>query len=140
MSTSFTEKLGIEYKINVPLETEEIIRVYNDSGLNRPTGDKERIKQMFDNSNFVMTAWINGKLVGISRALTDFVYCCYLSDLAVAKEYQKQGIGKELVWRTKEALGEKVMLLLLAAPTAMEYYPKIDMEVVPNGFIIKRES
>ena len=93
---------------------------------------------MYTNSNLVVTAWDKDKLVGITRSLTDFCYSCYLSDLAVRKEYQKEGIGKKLIELTKEKIGEQTMLLLLSAPSAMEYYPKIGFLKVENGFIVKR--
>ena len=130
----------IIYKINQPGEIDDIIEVYHSSGINRPVDDRERIKEMYENSNLVVTAWSGSALVGIARALTDFSYCCYLSDLAVKKEFQKQGIGKELLRVCKEHIGPRCMLLLLAAPTAMDYYPKIGMEKVENAFIIRRSE
>ena len=128
----------IEYKINKPLQVNNIIEVFISSGISRPTQDIDRIKSMFQNSNLIISAWENEKLIGISRSLTDFSYCCYLSDLAVKKEYQKKGIGKRMIEITKETIGDKVMLLLLSAPNAMEYYSKLGFEKVQNGFIIKR--
>jgi len=79
-------------------------------------------------------------LVGISRSLTDFSYCCYLSDLAVREGYKCKGIGRRMIEITKDVVGGQTMLLLLAAPSAMEYYPKVGLEKVENGFIIKRTS
>ena len=125
------------YADKIP-RTEEIIDLYQSSGINRPIDDKKRITEMYSYSNLVITAWDNGKLVGISRSLTDYCYCCYLSDLAVRKEYQKLGIGKELIRLTKEKIGPQTTLLLLAAPAAMEYYPKVGFQKVENGFVIKR--
>ncbi len=78
-------------------------------------------------------------LVGIARCLTDFAYCCYLSDLAVDREYQRQGIGKQLVKRVQEAIGDESMLLLLAAPTAMDYYPYIGFNKVDNAWMLPRK-
>ena len=130
--------MNITYKTNVLPLLEEIISVYNSSGLNRPTADKNRIAEMYKHSNLVVTAWRDDQLVGIARSLTDFCHCCYLADLAVSAAYQKLGIGKELVKLTKATIGDRSMLLLLAAPTAIEYYPKIGMDVVNNGFIINR--
>jgi ribosomal protein S18 acetylase RimI-like enzyme len=49
---------------------------------------------MLANSNLLVTAWAGQQLVGIARSITDFHYCCYLSDLAVDVAYQQQGIGK----------------------------------------------
>ena len=77
-------------------------------------------------------------MVGISRSLTDFCYCCYLSDLAVRKEYQSSGIGKNIIELNKKIIGEQTALILLSAPTAVEYYPKIGFQKIDNGFIIKR--
>ena len=130
--------MEIDYRTGQVPEVHQIIDVYESSGINRPTSYPERIAQMYQNANLVLTAWEQGKLVGIARALTDFCYACYLSDLAVRKEYQHLGIGKKLISLTKEAIGEQTMLLLLSAPAALEYYPKIGMEKVENGFILKR--
>lgn len=129
----------ITYKTGPTPEISAIIELYKSSGINRPIDDKERIKKMYANSNLVISAWDNDKLVGISRSLTDFSYCCYLSDLAVKKDYQKEGIGKELIAITREKIGESCMLLLLSAPEAMGYYPKIGFDMANNAFIIKRK-
>ncbi len=130
--------MSIQYKTNIPIEVELITELYQNAGLNRPIADAPRIAAMYAHSNLVISAWQNTKLLVIARSLTDFNYRCYLSDLAVAAEFQKQGIGNELIQRTKKAIGEKCMLLLLSAPGAMEYYPKVGFEKVENGFIIKR--
>jgi ribosomal protein S18 acetylase RimI-like enzyme len=132
--------MEISYKLDTIPDTGIIIELYNSSGINRPTTDKERITKMYSNSNLIVTAWDKEKLVGITRSLTDFCYCCYLSDLAVRKEYQKYGIGKKLISLTKESIGDQVMLLLLSAETAMDYYPKVGFQKVDNGFIIKRNN
>ena len=99
--------MEIIYKSGITPETDSIIEVYNSSGLNRPTSDRDRIVEMYANSNLVVTAWVNDQLVGIARSLTDFCYCCYLSDLAVRKDYQKHGIGKQLINLTREKIGPK---------------------------------
>jgi predicted N-acetyltransferase YhbS len=130
----------IEYKIGVVPDVSEIISVYDSSGINRPTTDKERISKMYENSNLIVTAWENEKLVGISRSITDFCYACYLSDLAVRKDIQKDGIGKKLIEITQTAIGEKTTLILLSAPLAMEYYPKVGFDTIKNGFIINRKK
>ncbi len=129
---------AFEYRQNTLLATVDIAALLNDSGIRRPTHDLARIERMFANANLVFSAWDDDKLVGVCRALTDFSYCCYLSDLAVAKAYQKHGIGRELIARVQAAIGEEVALVLLSAPEAMDYYPKVGFEKIENGFIIKR--
>ena len=88
----------------------------------------------------VVSAWKEDKFIGISRSLTDNAYSCYLADLAVRKEYQKEGIGKELISLIRQTIGSKTALILLSAPGAMEYYPKIGFRKIENGFIIDRKE
>lgn len=130
--------MEIIYKYNLIPDTEMIIDLYRSSGIKRPIDDKDRINKMYANSNLVISAWHNEMLVGIARSLTDFCYCCYLSDLAIRLEYQNKGIGKRLIELTKEKIGEQTMLLLLSAPNAINYYPKIGFKKAENAFIIPR--
>lgn len=129
---------AIKYHFNLPLDAIDVAAVFDASGIRRPAKDLARIERMFANANLTISAWHEGKLVGVCRALTDFSYCCYLSDLAVDKAFQKHGIGRELVARVRSAIGEEVALVLLSAPEAMAYYPKLGFEKAENGFIIKR--
>jgi predicted N-acetyltransferase YhbS len=129
----------LEYIEKPNLTAADLAALFRSSGIRRPVEDLPRMERMLREANLVIAARHEGRWVGIARALTDFVYCCYLSDLAVAKEYQRQGIGRELLRRVRERLGEQSMLLLLAAPEAAEYYPRLGFEAVPNGWIIHRQ-
>ena len=131
--------LEINYKFDITPTAEQVIELYENAGLPRPTNDKERIQKMYEKSNLIVTAWDGDLLVGVSRCITDWVWSCYLADLAIKSEYKKSGIGKKLIDLTKERLGEQSMILLLSVPTAMEYYPKVGLEKVQNGFIINRK-
>ena len=93
----------------------------------RPVHDPDAIRTMLRHADLILTARVGALLVGVSRALTDFAFCTYLSDLAVDVAYQRLGSGRELVRRTHEAAGLDTMLILLAAPAAREYYPHIGM-------------
>ena len=128
----------IEYQHNLPLDPADVIRVFESSGITRPTKDVARIARMFASSNLVISAWSDRILVGVCRALTDYSYCCYLSDLAVDCNFQKNGIGKELIQRVRTVIGEEVALILLSSPGAMSFYPTAGFAKVENGFIVKR--
>lgn len=132
--------MEITYSNSLIPSPDQIITLYENAGLPRPTNDPERIKTMYENSNVIVTAWNGEELVGISRGITDWVWSCYLADLAVRNDYQGKGIGKKLVELTKETIGGKSSVLLLSVPDAMEYYPKIGMTKVENGFIMYREQ
>ncbi|UKJ06609.1 GNAT family N-acetyltransferase [Solitalea lacus] len=127
----------ITYQQETNLTTEEFSTVLVNStlGERRPIDQPDRLKKMLEFGNLIITARDEGKLIGISRSLTDFAYCTYLSDLAVDILYQKQGIGKELIRQTKLA-APLAKLILLAAPTAIHYYPKIGMTKYEHCFYI----
>lgn len=125
--------------MNEPVNAADVVELYRDSGLPRPIDDADRIERMLTGSNLIVTAREGGRLVGISRSITDGAWSCYLADLAVATSHQKAGIGRKLIELTKKAAGEESMVLLLSVPTAMEYYPRIGMERLDNAFIIWRE-
>ena len=133
-------KINIEYSFDKRPTADQIIELYDNAGLPRPTHDKDRIQKMFNNSNLIVTAWDNDLLVGVSRSITDWVWACYLSDLAVRDEYKKEGIIKQLINLTKEKVGKQSMVLLLSVPTAMEYYPKLGFKKQESSFIIDREE
>ena len=88
--------MEIVYKTYTTPTPEQVIELYSNSGLPRPTDDRDRIKKMYENSDLIVTAWNNDLLVGVSRSITDWVWCCYLADLAVRQDYKKEGIGKNL--------------------------------------------
>jgi GNAT superfamily N-acetyltransferase len=131
--------MEIRYRTDFVPDTESIVELYISAGLNRPVDDLNRIARMYSHSNLVVTAWMEEELAGIARSLSDFSFCCYLSDLAVRKEYQNSGIGRELIKITRDAIGPECMLLLLSAPSAMQYYPKVGFDKVENGFIVQRQ-
>lgn len=129
----------IVYAVEKGLSAAEFVDVLRRSGLaeRRPVDEPDRVAKMLEHGNLMVTARDGGKLIGVARSLTDFTYCTYLSDLAVDVAYQKQGIGKALIDRTREAVGDS-MVLLLSAPKAMSYYPHIGMPKAENAFIYPR--
>ena len=106
----------------------------------RPVDDLDRLERMLRHADLIITARDGTRLVGVSRAITDFSYCCYLSDLAVDVTYQRQGIGKRLIDETRVRAGESATLLLVSAPAAEAYYPKIGMKQVTACWSIPRKN
>lgn len=134
--------MSVTYGLEPDLEPEEFIDVLVRSTLaeRRPVSDLDTIRAMLKNANVIATARLNGQLIGVSRAITDFAFCTYLSDLAVDEKHQRQGIGQELVRRTHEAAGLSTILILLAAPKAQSYYPHIGMTRHESCWFIPRQS
>jgi len=134
--------MPITYAVEPNLTAQEFRDVLVTSTLaeRRPANDLPRLEKMLRQADVIVTARDGGKLVGISRAITDFAYCCYLSDLAVDAAYQRQGIGKRLIEETRIRAGESATLLLVAAPAAEDYYPRIGMQPVKSCWLIPRSA
>jgi predicted N-acetyltransferase YhbS len=128
----------ITYRLGNDLDLDAVIEVYVDStlGARRPVGERDRMRQMLERANLVVSAWDDARLVGVARSLSDFCYATYLSDLAVRLDYQRLGVGRELVRRTQEA-GGAANVVLLSAPAAVDYYPKVGFAAAP-GFILRQ--
>lgn len=133
--------MSIIYTLEPDLAAQEFQNILIASTLAErcPADDLKRLDQMLQNADVIITARDNGKLIGISRAITDFSYCCYLSDLAVDVSYQGHGIGKRLIEETHKAAGLHAGLFLVSAPAAESYYPKIGMKSYPCFGIPKAE-
>lgn len=130
--------MSVNYAIDRPITESEFIGLLRRSTLaeRRPVDDANCVKAMLQHADLLCTAWDGPMLVGVARSVTDFEYCCYLSDLAVDQEYQKKGIGRELIRLTQSKLGSRAKLILLAAPKAEAYYPTIGFEAHRSAWIL----
>lgn len=126
----------ISYQVEREIDPAAVADLFRRSGIRQPVEDLDRIGRMIEHANLILCAWDGEKIVGVARALTDFSYCSYLSDLAVDRTYQRQGIGKGLVDRVKEIVGDEVMILLLSASEAESYYPHLGFEKAENAWRI----
>lgn len=126
---------SISYLNNKKITAQELPVLLQSSGIHRPTDDTKRLSTMIENASIIWTAWDDNRLVGITELLTDFSYACYLSDLAVDINYQKQGIGKTLINKIRDQIGSDVSFIkLLSVLSAMSYYSKTQFENVDNAF------
>ena len=130
--------MSIQYEYTRMIGEDEFVDLLKRSSLaeRRPVDDPKCIKGMIEHANLLCTAWDDEKLIGVARSVTDFEYCCYLSDLAVDEAYQKKGIGRELIRLTQSRLGSRAKIILLAAPKAEEYYPRIGFDAHRSGWIL----
>lgn len=131
--------MNIDYRDDAEIPVEAAIDLYQRStlGERRPVDRPDIFEGMLKNASLTVSAWHDGRLVGIARTLTDFSYVAYLADLAVDAAYQRQGIGKRLIEETRRRLGRECMIVLLAAPKANDYYPKLGFEHNPRAWMLK---
>jgi predicted N-acetyltransferase YhbS len=130
--------MAIEIRRETRLSAEEFRQVLVEStlGERRPVDDLGRLARMLQSSNLVVTARDDsGRLVGVARSVTDFAFCCYLSDLAVAVDQQRGGIGRRLIEATLAEIEPEAKIILLAAPAAVDYYAKVGFEKHPSAWL-----
>lgn len=129
----------MEYRYGNQLNLEQVIEMYRAStlGERRPMDDPAIVRNMLEHANLVVTAWDGDLLVGIARTFTDFGYVGYLADLAVRESHQRQGVGLALIQKTRERMGPRSMLVLIAAPKAVEYYPRIGFTRHDSAWILR---
>ena len=130
--------MSIQYELHRTISPDEFVDLLRRSTLaeRRPVDRPPSIAAMLRHADLLCTAWDGALLVGVARSLTDIEYCCYLSDLAVDQKYQRQGIGRELIRLTQEQLGPEAKLILLAAPRARDYYPRIGFDRHESAWIL----
>ena len=131
----------IGYRTGNDLDLDAVLELYRAStlGERRPVDDRDRMAAMLRHANLVVTAWDGDQLVGLARSLSDFAFCTYLSDLAVRVSHQRHGLGRELIRRTQQ-LGGPALLILLSAPKAVDYYPRVGLTQHPSAWTLKPED
>lgn len=131
----------VVYRTSDTCSADEVAEVFRKSGIRRPVGDIDRIQRMIHNGDEIITARNGDILIGFLRAITDYAYCCYISDIAVDQAYQGLGIGRELIRLLKDKLGdEEIQYVLTSAPKAVGFYETIGFERAGNAFVIKRKK
>ncbi|KOP67412.1 GCN5 family acetyltransferase [Bacillus sp. FJAT-18019] len=133
--------MNLEYVINDACTINEVQEIFMRSGIRRPVGDTDRLQRMIDHADEIITARDGDRLIGFLRAITDYSYCCYISDIAVDIDYQDLGIGKELIRLLRNKLGEEeVQYVLTSAPKALGFYEKLGFERNHNAFVLRRKK
>ena len=130
--------MTIQYDTSRKITESQFIDLLKRSTLSerRPIDDSKCISAMLRHADLLCTAWDREKLIGVARSVTDFEFCCYLSDLAVDAAYQKQGIGKALIALTQSRLGPTAFIILLAAPKAVAYYLRLGFEAHDSAWVL----
>ena len=129
----------VSYSTDKNIDLDQLITLYKNSftEIPRPVDSKSKIQDLLTHSNLIISAWNDKNLIGICRGFTDFNFVTYISDLAVARPYQKKGIGKELLNQAKLYSKDSKRLVLLSSVAANSYYKKIGFESHERAWLLK---
>lgn len=129
------DKMAIEYINKAPTleEYKEMRRAVNFMVLS------DRIaSNALNNAFHITTVRDNGKAIGMIRVLSDGSYANFITDVIVIPEYQKRGIGTEMVRRTVDFMkttlqpGETIVLYLMSAIGKESFYKQFGFRERPN--------
>lgn len=133
--------MTIEYAVNEPITAVELAELFRASGINRSVHHLDRIQRMIDHADEFLSARDNGHLIGVLRAITDYSYCCHISEVAVHRDYQRLGIGTKLLDLLIGKLGnEEIKYMLTSSAKAFDFYKEYGFEQAENAFVIKRQA
>ena len=128
----------ISYQVELSLELNEFQSILEDSGLSarRPMKDPLLLERMIKGSNLLITARLEGQLVGLLRGLSDFCYRSFIADLAVAHSYQRKGIGRQLIQVARNQAPD-ARLILFSAEDALPFYEKLGFHLHERCYQLK---
>ena len=129
--------MNIEYKNNKDLPCQQLYELFLEVGwATEDTTNQGMIDNFnigFLNSTFVYSAWVEGRLAGCVRVLSDLHFRSIIYDLAVLPEYQHKGIGRELVQRCINSC--ETSEWLVQTDMAKEFYEKIGFKENSDHFL-----
>ena len=126
----------IEYTTDITRITEDMLQGGFFAGWPNPPSAQAHLRIL----KGAYVAWVaidtaSNKVVGFINAVSDGVLSAYIPLLEVLPEYQKQGIGKELVSRMLGSLKDLYMVDLLCDEDMQDYYAKFEMRKATGSFI-----
>ena len=91
---------------------------------------RERIETLVSNVPISLVARDeNGTVIGAVFGITDFAYWLFVTDLGVARDWEKKGIGTALLQQAHAAAGgeKDIAMYLVANENAIPFYEKFGM-------------
>ena len=123
----------ITYKIDKIFQEKELKDLF--SSVNWLSANyADRLVKALQNSETVISAWDDEKLVGLINAIDDGELTAYAHYLLVNPEYQKMGIGRELIERLKKKYEGYLYLILIAENKDVQhFYEKMGFTAEENA-------
>ena len=88
----------IAYRETHEVDLDQVIALLRLLGFDRGC-DRARFEQQLAGARYVVSAWDGDRLVGFARAISDGATNAYINTVAVLPEYQRRGVGQEMMAR-----------------------------------------
>lgn len=110
---------------------DEMLDIYASVGWSKHT--KEIIQQVFEASNVIALATVDGRIIGIGRAMSDGVFNAAIYDVVVHQDFQKQGIARKVMEYLLEELRDVSCVHLISTTGNEEFYRKLGLKTIKTG-------
>lgn len=110
--------------LNDSIEIDEVAELYSANGWSSAEQAGQLISAL-RNSHSLVTARINGSLVGLGNAISDGYLVVYFPHMLVQPEYQNQGIGRKMMDLLLTRYKDFHQLMLTADSKAVEFYESV---------------
>lgn len=119
----------IQYRENDTIPTDSLIALYNSVGWTGYTDHPDKMARLLAGSLWYLSAYSDGRLVGLVRAIGDDCSIAYIQDILVDPEYQRQGIGTALIQAALARFASIRQIVLLTDDTAQTkaFYESVGM-------------
>ena len=128
----------IMYNMDKKVDYDKLKTLFNEVGWNDKTEDNNRLLLMVENSQIVVTAWDEGRMVGFARCTTDYVFNGQINNVVVDSKYRKKGIGKNLINIIFNS-SQQVTYMLRGSISNEGFYRSLGFEDGPISLIYKRK-
>ena len=111
----------ILYRSTKSLPRSEVLQLYRSvdwSAARKP----DRLMKAIRQSHAVVSAWLDGRLIGLGNAISDGALVVYYPHLVVSPEFQRRGVGRQIVKRLKKRFRGFHQHMLVAEAKAAEFY------------------
>lgn len=128
----------IEYHVNTVPDKKDLVELYTSVGWMSYVQNPASLLAAVENSFIVITAWQQTELIGLIRGISDGQSILYLQDLLVKPNYQKRGIGSQLIQRVlaRYPLIRQKMLLTDDTIKTRHFYEKQGFESCDQGDLV----
>lgn len=126
---------NIDYKVNDSISVGMLTELYSSVGWSAYAGDAEIMGKILPGSFCYISAWSGEKLVGLVRAISDGCYVFYIQDILISHDYQRQGIGTQLIKQILEQAKNMKQIILTTDNTkkTIDFYKSV-------GFLPMQET
>ena len=132
---------NIEIQIIKSAPIKELLQLYKDADWWEPSWDNNYnfLNSIVKDSAIFVGAFIDNRLIGMGRALSDLTSDAYIQDITVLKKFRNRGIGKKIVLLLIKQLKDSNVdwIGIIAQPGTSLFYEKIGFKPLKDHVPLK---